>query len=67
MYLIIAIIPKQFHSSKIKHTTKHSIVLPNPSLRLKGLAQARHSRSGESPSPRRRLNRNTKRATRDLA
>jgi len=60
MYLIIAIIPKQFQSSESKHTTKHNTVSPNPSLRLKGLAQARHSRSGESPLPRRGLEKNIK-------
>ena len=47
MYLIMAVIPKQFQSSESKHTTKHNIVSPNPSLRSKGLAQASPLRLGE--------------------
>ena len=66
MYLIITIIPKQFQSSKINHATKHSTVSPNPSLRLKGLAQARPSRSGEPPSPRRGLKNNIKKVVRPV-
>jgi len=37
--------------SRSRKTIKHHIVSPNTSLRLKGLAQARDSRSGEPPSP----------------
>ena len=60
MYLIITIIPKQFQSSESNHATKHSTVSPNPSLRLKGLAQASPLRLGEG-------SKSIKRATRDLA
>jgi len=45
--------PNKFWSSKSNQATKHRPVSPNPSLRPKGLAQARRSRSGGSPSPRR--------------
>ena len=54
------------HSGNIKHPI-HSTVSPNISLRLRGLAQARHARSGEPPP---RLGESTKTsvwATRDLA
>ena len=43
--------PNNYKSSKDNQATKPRIVSPNPSLRLKGLAQARQSRSGEPPSP----------------
>ncbi|QCD96112.1 hypothetical protein DEO72_LG6g814 [Vigna unguiculata] len=54
------------HSGNIKHPN-HSTVSPNISLRLRGLAQARHARSGEPPP---RLGESTKTsagAMRDLA
>ena len=47
MYLIIAIIPKQFQSPESKHTTKTQHCL------AQHLAQAEGSRSGETFSPRR--------------
>jgi len=47
--------PNQYHSSKNRQTPKQRTALPNPSLRLKGLAQARRARSSEPPSPRRGL------------
>jgi len=42
------------HSGNIQHPN-HSIVSPSISLRLRGLAQAKQSRSGESPSAQARL------------
>jgi len=47
--------PNQYQSSKSKQAYKQHPVSPSPSLRLKGLAQARRTRSGEPPSPRRGL------------
>jgi len=51
--------PNNYKSSKDNQATKPRIVSPNPSLRLKGLAQARQSRSGEPPSPWRGLEKET--------
>jgi len=54
------------HSENLKQP-KYSAVSPRISLRLRGLAQARHARSGESPP---RLGESTKTsmlASRDLA
>jgi len=45
----------QYQSSKNRQTPKQQIASPSPSLRLKGLAQARRACSGEPPSPRRGL------------
>jgi len=54
--------PNQYQSSKNKQAPKQRTASPNPSLKLKGLAQARRARSGETcslrrapPSPRRGL------------
>ena len=44
------IILNQYRSFRNKQTANHNTVSPNTSLRLRGLAQARQSRSGESPS-----------------
>ena len=44
------IILNQDKSFRDKQTASHCAVSPNTSLRLRGLAQARQSRSGESPS-----------------
>jgi len=43
-------IPHQNRSSKNKQTSNHNTVSPSTSLRLRGLAQARQSRSGETVS-----------------
>jgi len=51
--------PNNNKSSKDNQATKPRTVSPNPSLRLKGLAQARQSRSSEPPSPRRGLKKET--------
>jgi len=40
MSLIITFIPNQNRSSRNKQTSKHSVVSPSTSLRLRGLAQA---------------------------
>ena len=50
MSLIITFIPNQTDHPEINQSSKHSTVSPSTSLRLRGLAQARQSRSGESPS-----------------
>ena len=58
VYIILHYIHVRHHSihtqlnrsSKNKQTSKHSIVSPSTSLRLRGLPQARQSRSSESPS-----------------
>ena len=60
MSLIITFIPNQNRSSRNKQTSKHNTILPSTSLRLRGLAQARRFRSGESPSPRRGLEKGIK-------
>ena len=52
--------PNKFQSSKSNQVTKHRPVSPSPSLRPKGLVQARRSRSGGFPSPRRGLERGTR-------
>ncbi|QCD87439.1 hypothetical protein DEO72_LG3g1975 [Vigna unguiculata] len=39
----------QYQSFKNKQTPKQRTASPNPSLRLRGLAQARRARSGEPP------------------
>jgi len=49
MHLIIAAIPKQVQAQENKYATNTTLSRPNPSLRLKGLAQARQARSGEPP------------------
>ena len=49
MHMIIVVIPKQFQAQENKNTTNTTLSRPNPSLRLKGLAQARQARSGEPP------------------
>ncbi|QCE07931.1 hypothetical protein DEO72_LG9g2953 [Vigna unguiculata] len=51
------------HSGNIKHPN-HSTVSPSISLRLRGLAQARHARSGEPPP---RLGESTKGKSRSNA
>jgi len=53
LFIYMSIITQSYstktdHSGKIKHP-KHSTVSPSISLRLRGLAQARHARSGEPP------------------
>ena len=54
MHLIIAVIPKQIQAQEDKNAIQPTLSRPNPSLRLKGLAQARQARSGEPPpSPKR--------------
>jgi len=45
----------QYQSSKNKQAPKQCTASPNPSLRLRGLAQAKRARSGEPLSPRRGL------------
>ncbi|QCD90549.1 hypothetical protein DEO72_LG4g1505 [Vigna unguiculata] len=55
MFLIITFIPNQYQSSKSKQASKQCTASPSPSLRLKGLAQARRACSGEPPLPRRGL------------
>jgi len=45
--------PNQYQSSKNKQASKYNTVSPSTSLRLKGLAQARRARSGETCSLRR--------------
>ena len=47
MSLIITFIPNQNRSSRNKQTSKHSVVSPSTSLKLRGLAQATQSRLGE--------------------
>ena len=49
--------PSKHHPYKAKKTISHCTASPSTSLRLGGLAQARHARSGEPPSPRRGLER----------
>ena len=47
--------PGKHYPYKAKKAITPRTASPNTSLRLKGLAQARDSRSGEPPSPRRGL------------
>jgi len=51
--------PNNYKSSKDNQATKPRTVSPNPSLKLKGLAQERKSLSGEPLSPRRGLEKET--------
>ena len=68
MHLIITVMPKQIQAQEDKNAIQPTLSRPNPSLRLKGLAQARQARSGEPPL---RLGEDSKKtrawATRDLA
>ena len=50
MHLIIVVIPNQNQAQENKKMQSNTTLFrPNPSLRLKGLAQARQARSGEPP------------------
>jgi len=49
MSLIPTLMPNQNRSFRNKQMSKHSVVSPSTSLGLRGLAQARQSRSGEFP------------------
>jgi len=58
--------PSKHYPYKAKKTISHYTVSPSTSLRLEGLAQARSSRPGEPPSPRRGLKKDS-RSTRGIS